>query len=323
MPLCTVTLVLPRSYPRHELAECIRPLAEPKGEHNAECYLGGENLVWHNRGYYFLFSCQPRQLVLNSVSDYNPLIGCNPQPLEQALNRVAMEAVEKVVIRRRQYYVSANMGNLLHKELRRNIGRFFHCSHWAVKNYFGPLPTSKIKEHYRELIAMAEQAIIRPQRLILISPDSEQDSKTLLLIDYNDSAYKCRLSQTKVRISLASPPGRFSVHSFRNQDIKITAHCIERFSTRVLGKDPEQVNPLLAEGELLKYIKNRTVQFSYLLGNTALINVSGYIFIGAVSRRRLKLVTVYRETPICVEEFHAQVLNLLQQSDTNPVVRFS
>ena len=311
--MCTVTLILPHRYPQTGLSKYIRPLAETGMSANPECYLGGENLVWHNQGYYFLFLCQPRQLTLNAVSDFNPLIGCRAQSLERALNSVAMDYVDRLIVRRQDYKVTANTGNILLKELRKNLGSRFLCSRWAVKNYFGPLPAKIIDDHYRQLIALAEQAIIRPEKLILVAPDSEGEAKSFILIDSDGRSFKCRLSKTRLRITLASPPGSFSIHAFRNRNIKITDHCLERFAVRVLGQELDSLNPILAQGELLKFIKNKAVGHSYRLGRTAFINVSGCVFIGTISQGRMTLVTVYKETLVDVPDFHAQVLDLLQK----------
>lgn len=312
--MCTVTMILPQEYPGQEMYECIRPLAEPAQSRHTDCFLGNEKLVWQNNGFYFLFSCQPRQLTLYAVSDYNPLISSCIQPLDRALNSVAMDNVERVVIKRRKYEVKASTGNLLLKELRRNLNNTFICNRYAVKNYYGPLPGQKIDEHYMQLIAMAEQAIINPEKLILITSENESaPQKTLVVIDRNGAAYKCRLTNTLVRIAQASPPRNFSIHDFRNSDIKITSHCLERFVTRILGRQPQDVNPFLAEGQLLKFIKNKAVHHSYLLGRTAILNVAGYIFIGILSQGRLNLVTTYRETRVDIEEFHRQLLQVLRK----------
>lgn len=320
--MCTVTLVLPQDYPGREIYEGIRPLAEPELNEKPNCFLSKEKLVWHNQGLYFLFSCQPRQLTLNAVSDYNPLIGSCPQPLDIALNSVAMDNVEKLVVKHRRYALKTSTGNLLLKELRRNLGRTFSCSRWAVKNYYGPLPMQLIDEHHRQLIAMAEQAIINPEKLILIASETENiTAKTILLISGTGSAFKCRLSDARIRVTQASPPGTFSIHAYRNQEITITAHCLDRFATRILGQDPACLNPIVTEGEVLKLVKNTPISNSCQMGRTAFLNVSGCVFIGAISRGRLSLVTTYRETSVDAADFHRQVLDLLQRpADANLTV---
>jgi hypothetical protein len=229
-----------------------------------------------------------------------------------------MDEVNKLVVRRRDYKVTANTGNLLLKELRRNLGSSFLCSRWTVKNYYGPLPPKIIEAHYRQIITMAEQAIIRPEKLIHVA-DTESDAKSLILIDFDGAAFKCRLSGARLRVTLASPPGSFSIHAFKNQSIKITAHCLERFVTRILNHSLDSLNPLLAQGDLLKFIKNKSMGYSYQLGRTAIVNVAGYNFIGAISRGELNLVTVYRETLMTTSEFHDRVLNLLQHPEGETV----
>jgi len=99
---------------------------------------------------------------------------------------------------------------------------------------------------------------------------------------------------------------------FRNQDINITAHCLERFATRIMGQNLESINPFVAESALLKFIKNKAVSNSFLMRGTTLVNVSGYIFIGAISRGKLNLVTTYKETQVNQADFHRQILSLLQ-----------
>lgn len=312
--MCTVTVILPRTYPQYELSECIRPLAEPSLPRQTDCFLGNEKLVWHNNGFYYLFSCQPRQLTLSAVSDYNPLIGLRPQPLDRALSEVAMEDVERLVVRHRKYEVKASTGNRLRKELRRNLNSLFFCNRYAVKNYFGPLPQRMVDEHYLELISLAEEAIINPARLFLLAPETEKGfRRSLLLLDRGGAAFKCTMSETRLRITQAAPPKNFSIHSFRNQDIKITIHCLDRFATRVLGRNLLSVNPVVTEGQLLKFIKNKAVSHCFQMGRMAFVNVSGYIFIGALSRGKLNLVTTYQETPVDKGEFHRQVLCLFEQ----------
>lgn len=310
--MCTVTVILPDIYPKIEHSQYIRPLAEPVLPKQTDCFLGDEKLVWHNNGLYFLFSCQPRQLTLDAVSDYNPLIGLHPQPLDRALNEVAMDDVERLVVKHRKYRVQANTGNLLRKELRRNLNTAFYCNCYAVKNYFGPLPQKLFSEHYRQLIATAEQAIINPAKLLLVASGSgDGPRRSLLLIDGNGASFKCTLSETKLRVTHAAQPGNFSIHNFRNHDINITLHCLERFATRVLGQDLHSINSLVTQGELLKFIKNRAVSHACLMGRMAFVNVSGFIFIGAISRGKLNLVTTYRETPVETEDFHQQVIGLI------------
>lgn len=308
--MCTVTMILP---PQQEYYESIRPLAESGQSGQADCFLGNEKLVLHNQGLYFLFSCQPRQLTLNAVSDYNPLIGSSFQPLERALRSVAMENVENLVIRRKKYQVKANTGNPLLKELRRNLNNAFFCNRYAVKSFYGPMSAQKIEEHHRQLISLAEQAIIAPEKIILITPETAiLPRKTVLVIDHSGAAFKCQLSRSRLRIIQASPPRKFSIHHYRNSDIKITNHCLERFATRVLNLD-RQENPIVVEGQLLKFIKNKTVLSSHLIGKTAILNISGVIFIGAQSRGKLNMVTTYRETRLEIEDFHREVLELLQE----------
>lgn len=305
--MCTLTLILPLDFPKHELFD----LREPGLQR--DCFLGEDKLVWHNKGYYFLFSCQPRQLILNAVSDFNPLIGSSPQPLGEALSKVAMDEVDRLIVKHKKYKVQTNTGNVLRKELRQNLEKVFFFSRNAVKNYFGPLPIKAIDESYRELIALAEQAIINPKKLFLLASESgHSSSKTLILIGSNGASFKCRLSESWLRISQASAPGSFSIHQFRNNEIRITAHCLERFTTRILGQSLDNFNPVLAESALLKFIKNKAVSYSFLMRKTAFIDVSGYIFIGAVSRGRLNLVTTYKETLVETKDFHRQVLALLQ-----------
>lgn len=318
--MCTVTVILPKSYPEIEHSQSLRPLAEPVLAQEAHCFLADEKLVWHNNGLYFLFSCQPRQLTLNAVSDFNPLIGLQPQPLDLALKEVAMEEVEKLVVKHRRYRVKTNTGNLLRKELRRSLNTTFQCSRSAVKNYFGPLHPKLVNKHYLQLIALAEAALIKPAKLIMVAADPDNDRRrSLLLIDEKGASFKCVLSDSKLRITHAAPAGNFSIHRFRNQDINITQHCLERFATRILGRDLYSLNPLLIQGELLKFIKNRTIGHACQMGRMVFVNVSGYIFIGAISRGKLNLVTTYRETLVEVEEFHQQVLTLMQGTSPQAV----
>lgn len=299
--MCTVTMILP---PQQEYYESIRPLAESGQSAQADCFLGKEKLVLHNQGLYFLFSCQPRQLTLNAVSDYNPLIGSSFQPLERALRSVAMENVENLVIKRKKYQVQAYIGNILLKELRRNLNNAFFCNRYAVKSFYGPMSAQKIEEHHSQLISMAEQAIIAPEKIILITPETDLLPRK--------TAFKCRLSRSRLRIIQASPPRKFSIHHHRNSDIKISAHCLERFASRVLDLG-RQVNPIVVEGQLLKFIKNKTVYSSHLIGKTAILNISGVIFIGALSRGKLNLVTTYEETRLDIDDFHREVLELLEE----------
>ncbi|MGI6364928.1 MAG: hypothetical protein ACOX2G_04165 [Bacillota bacterium] len=314
--MCTVTVILPQNYPEIEDSQYIRPLAEPVLAQQTDCFLADEELVWHNNGLYFLFSCQPRQLVLNAVSDFNPLIGLQPQPLDRALKEVAMEEVDRLVVKHRKYRVRTNTGNLLRKELRRNLHTAFQCSHIAVKNYFGPIHHKLVNQHYRQLIDLAEAALIKPAKLVMVAWLPGNDCRrSLLLIDEQGASFKCVLSDTKLRITHAAPAGNFSIHRFRNQDIKITQHCLERFAARVLERDLNAINPLLTQGELLKFIKNRTISHACQMGRMVFVNVSGYIFIGAVSRGKLSLVTTYRETLVEPEEFHQQILSLFQTAN--------
>lgn len=313
--MCTVTVILPHYYPDDEHSQYIRPLATPILPKQTDCFLSNEELVWHNNGLYYLFSCQPRQLTLSAVSDFNPLIGLHPQPLDLALKEVAMDDVVKLVVKHRKYRVQANTGNLLRKELRRKLNTSFFCNRYAVRNYFGPLPQKLVPEQYRQLIAAAEQAIIKPARLLLVAPETGDGSRrSLLLIDGNDASFKCTLSETKLRVTHAAQPGNFSIHDFRNHDINITLHCLDRFATRVLGRDLHSINPLVIQGELLKFIKNRAVSHACLMGKMAFVNVSGFIFIGAISRGKLTLVTTYRETPVKTEDFHRQILGVLEMA---------
>lgn len=310
--MCTITVILPQYYPEVEHSKYIRPLAEPILPHT-DCFLSNEELVWHNNGLYYLFSCQPRQLTLSAVSDFNPLIGLHPQPLDLALKEVAMDDVEKLVVKHRKYRVKANTGNLLRKELRRNLNTLFFCNRYAVRNYYGPLPQRLASEHYRQLIAATEQAIINPSKLFLIAPEAGNGlRRSLLLIDKSGASFKLTLWDSKLRVTHAAPAGNFSIHNFRNQDINITLHCLERFATRVLRRDIHSVNPLVTKGELLKFIKNKAISHTCLMGKLAFVNVSGFIFIGAISRSKLTLVTTYRETPVETEEFHQQISRILQ-----------
>ena len=310
--MCNVTVILPQDYPKIEHSEYIRPLTDT-GTARQHCFLDEEKLVWPSHGYYYQFSYQPRKLILNAISDYNPLVGLSPQSMERALSFVAMDTVEKLVIKRRKYKVQANTGNLLLKGLRRNLNKAFFCNPNAVKTYFGPLPAKAIGRHYRQLISLAEEAIINPSKLLLVASDTaDLPRKTLVLIGKNGTAFKCRLTERQLRINQAAKSGSFSVHQFKNRDIKITTHCLERFATRILGQDLDSINPLVTETELFKFIKNKAVNHSCLMRKTAFINISGCIFIGIINRGKLDLVTTYRETQVEVEDFHRQVLTLLQ-----------
>lgn len=314
--MCTVTLVLPQAYPRPDISGPLEALAgaEPRGN----CYLNSDNLVWYSQGWYYNFAWKRRTLVLNSVSDYNPLPGQRTLPLAAALSSLAMDEVEAVEVRHHQYSVDAQAGDLLRRALRERFGSAFLLSRWSVKNYYGPLPYRKIQPHYLKLLSLAEEAVLKPDQVVLVAAEDmdapvTQTNMSLMLIDHQENIFKCRLTENRLRITNAAPNGNFRIHDYRNNDINITEHCLERFIQRILGKEPQAIRPVLAKAELLAALKNRRAGRSCLMGRTAFVNVEGNIYIGALSRGRLSLITVYPETSLCPQTFTGYALELLEQ----------
>lgn len=311
--MCTLTLVLPECPPIDNLAHRVEPLTTGSSL-PGPVWLDECHLVYYNDGWYFRFYCQTRQLVLDGVSDFNPLVGCRQLPLNTALDWVAMAEVERLVVKWRDYHVAASLGSELLKALRQQQGARFCVSPWALWNYYDSTHASS-RECFRELVGLVENALLTPAKVLQVTTTRQKQGMSVLVEDREGAGFKCRLSPARLRITRAAPRNNFSIHAFRNHQIHITVHCLERFISRV----PEAsggVNPLLARSQLLKFIKNRPVYNSYRLGRTVFLNVDGYIFIGALSAGRINLLTVYHETRLDIGKFQSNLLDTLSETKT-------
>ncbi|MTI94970.1 MAG: hypothetical protein FH749_05695 [Firmicutes bacterium] len=271
------------------------------------CWLDQDKLAVQGDNYWFLFTCEPRSMVLQRVSDYNPLLGGKALPLTKALNQLARDRVQSLVIEKRPYEVNVSTGNKLLKLLRLRQGSRFRCSNRAVRNFFGHFRPRELPKRRLCLTALSEQALIKPDKITAMS-----DSPTLqsvLVVGRDGAGFKCCLSRTGLRITAAAPAGSFSVHQFRNERIRVTAHCLERFQTRILT---DGSSPLYAETKLFKHIKNSPVDYSFRMGHIVLFSINETNFVGAINRDKLHLVTVYPQTQIAPASFQEQLIALLQ-----------